>query len=176
MIGGNMENMNNLSEEELRKIAKEEISKSIMDNLDSALIFTYITNLEKENAELKEDNSKLILGKFREVADKNSYIKDMYISKEKIKEVLGNKDMPDEMILTYIETLVSENARLEDIEDRKIQIEYNNVFNKGVKSVEDKIKEALDYIEENSFEDTTGVVLNLQDESYWKLWKILKGE
>lgn len=39
-----------------------------------------------------------------------------------------------------------------------------------------KTRKALDYIEENSFSDTTGDVLNLQDESYWKLWKILKGD
>ena len=48
-----------MNEEELRKIAKEEMSKSIMDNLDGALIFTYITNLEKENKELKEENEKI---------------------------------------------------------------------------------------------------------------------
>lgn len=44
-----------MSEEELRKIAKEEMAKSIMDNLDSALIFTYIKNLEEENKQLKFD-------------------------------------------------------------------------------------------------------------------------
>ena len=35
----------------------------------------------------------------------------------------------------------------EDIEDRKVQIEYNNVFNKGVKSVEDKIKAKIEELE-----------------------------
>ena len=34
----------------------------------------------------KEKNKLLIEGKFREVADKNSYIKDNYINKEKIRE------------------------------------------------------------------------------------------
>lgn len=43
-----------------------------------------------------------------------------------------------------MQTIVDENARLEDIEDRKVQIEYNNVFNKGVKSVEDKIKAKIE--------------------------------
>lgn len=37
-----------MSVEELRKIAKEEASKFIMENLNSAIIFTYIQNLEKE--------------------------------------------------------------------------------------------------------------------------------
>lgn len=34
--------------EDLRKIASEEITKTIKDNIDSALIFSYINNLEKE--------------------------------------------------------------------------------------------------------------------------------
>lgn len=43
--------------------------------------------IEKINKE-KEKNKKLIEGKFREVADKNSYIKDNYVSKDKIRELL----------------------------------------------------------------------------------------
>ena len=54
--------MSNLSEEELRKIAKEEISKQIMQNLDSAIIFEYIKNLEIENKQLKQENNKLLEG------------------------------------------------------------------------------------------------------------------
>ena len=45
-----------MSVEELRKIAKEEASKFIMENLNSAIIFTYIQNLEKEIENLKEIN------------------------------------------------------------------------------------------------------------------------
>ena len=45
-----------MSEEELRKIAKEEASKFIMENLNSVIIFTYIQNLEKEIEELKVIN------------------------------------------------------------------------------------------------------------------------
>ena len=55
-----------MNEEELRKIAKEEMSKSIMDNLDGGLIFTYITNLEKENQELKEKIKEYEIGKEQE--------------------------------------------------------------------------------------------------------------
>lgn len=51
------------------------------------------------------------------------------------------------MIVNYIDILVSENNRLEDIEDKKVQIEYQNVFNKGVKSVEKKIQEKIKYAE-----------------------------
>ena len=71
-----------------------------------------------------------------------------YISKDKIKKALGiEEDITDEKILNYIDTLVSENNRLEDIEDKKVQIEYQNVFNKGVKSVEDKIREKIKELE-----------------------------
>lgn len=52
--------MNDLSEEELRKIAKEEMSKQIMQNLDSVIIFEYIKNLEIENKQLKQENNKLL--------------------------------------------------------------------------------------------------------------------
>ena len=52
---------------------------------------------------------------------------------KQIKNKLDEKNIP-------IETLLAEFERLEDLEDRKVQIEYINVFNKGVKSVEDKIK------------------------------------
>lgn len=45
-----------MSVEELRKIAKEEASKFIMENLNSAIIFTYIQNLEKEIENLNEIN------------------------------------------------------------------------------------------------------------------------
>ena len=64
-----------------------------------------------------------------------------YIHKDKIKTILGVDTDSEEALLSLLETIVDENNRLEDIEDRKVQIEYNNVFNKGVESVKDKIKE-----------------------------------
>ncbi len=68
-----------------------------------------------------------------------------YINKEKLKEILGiEENLSEERILSLLKTIVSENSRLEDIEDRKVQIEYNNVFNKGVKSVEAKIKAKIE--------------------------------
>lgn len=72
------------------------------------------------------------------------WVNHRFISKDKIKEILGIEETNDEKILSLLQTLVDENARLEDIEDRKVQIEYNNVFNKGVKSVEDKIKAKIE--------------------------------
>ena len=43
-----------MEEDKFRKIAKEEITKAIMQNIDSTLIFSYIQALEKENKALKE--------------------------------------------------------------------------------------------------------------------------
>ena len=37
-----------MSEEEIKKIAKREFINNVMENLDSALIFTYIQNLEQK--------------------------------------------------------------------------------------------------------------------------------
>lgn len=79
-----------------------------------------------------------------------------YISKDKIKEILGiEENIDNEKLLSLLQTIVDENARLEDIEDRKVQIEYNNVFNKGVKSVEDKIKALIEELEKLN-EEATG--------------------
>ena len=45
---------------EARKLCKEEFMKNVMANLDSTLIFTYISNLEKENQELKDRINKAV--------------------------------------------------------------------------------------------------------------------
>ena len=76
-----------------------------------------------------------------------------FVSKDKIKEILGIEEKIDnEKLLSLLQTIVDENARLEDIEDRKVQIEYNNVFNKGVKSVEDKIKAKIEEVKDGTFD------------------------
>lgn len=43
-----------MNKEEATKLIEEEFMKNVMTKLDSALIFTYINNLEKENQELKK--------------------------------------------------------------------------------------------------------------------------
>lgn len=76
-----------------------------------------------------------------------------FVSKDKIKEILEIEEKIDnEKLLSLLQTIVDENARLEDIEDRKIQIEYNNVFNKGVKSVEDKIKAKIEEVKDGTYD------------------------
>lgn len=96
-----------MSVEELRKIAKEEASKFIMENLNSAIIFTYIQNLEKEIENLKEINKEhqklngelrdeiKRQGNTREIEEK--YIEENFISKDEIREKI--KDLEDYMIL-----------------------------------------------------------------------------
>lgn len=76
-----------------------------------------------------------------------------FISKDKIKEILGIEEKIDnEKLLSLLQTIVDENARLEYVEDRKVQIEYNNVFNKGVKSVEDKIKAKIEEVKDGTYD------------------------
>ena len=62
------------------------------------------------------------------------------------------ENIDNEKLLSLLQTIVDENARLEDIEDRKLQIEYNNVFNKGVKSVEDKIKTKIEEVKDGTYD------------------------
>ena len=122
----------------------DKLQKELKDSINARFeLQRRIDKLQKE-LQHKQETIDKILKELEEF-----YKKYDIISKDKIKEALGDKNIPDEMILTYIETLVSENNRLEDIEDRKVQIEYNNVFNKGVKSVEEKIRTEIKELEED---------------------------
>ena len=107
-----------------------------------------IDEQSKEIEELKEKNENLL-----DALNNSIDIKKYWVNKDKIKEILGIEEETDtEEILSLLQTIVDENARLEDIEDKKVQIEYTNVFNKGVKSVEDKIKAKIEELEE-AYED-----------------------
>lgn len=57
-----------MSEEEIKKIAKREFINNVMENLDSALIFTYIQNLEQK-LQQKEN----IIEEVREYIKENNY-------------------------------------------------------------------------------------------------------
>ena len=105
-----------------------------------------IDEQSKEIEELKTINQ---MQKYRiEVIDERELI-----SKDTIKEILGiEENIDNEKLLSLLQTIVDENARLEDIEDRKVQIEYNNVFNKGVKSVEDKIKAKIEEVKDGTYD------------------------
>ena len=105
--------------------------------------------IEKQSKEIEELKTINQMQKYRiEVIDERELI-----SKDKIKEILGiEEDINNEKLLSLLQTIVDENARLEDIEDRKVQIEYNNVFNKGVKSVEDKIKAKIEEVKDGTYD------------------------
>ena len=134
--------MINLIEKQSKEI--EEMKKQIdLDNECEIALNSKVMDLEKEIEELKTINQ---MQKYRtEVIDERELI-----SKDKIKEILGiEEDINNEKLLSLLQTIVDEYARLEDVEDRKVQIEYNNVFNKGVKSVEDKIKAKIEELKED---------------------------
>ena len=75
------------------------------DNLEVAKIFANNVNI-KDNHKIyvdldlynkeKEKNKLLIEGKFREVAGKNSYIKDNYVSKDEIREKIKELEKEQE--------------------------------------------------------------------------------
>lgn len=115
-------------------------------------LLNLIEKQQKETEELKNEimEKELIIDGMKE--DRRIAVEEIkeqyFISKDKIKEILEIEEKIDnEKLLSLLQTIVDENARLEDIEDRKVQIEYNNVFNKGVKSVEDKIKAKIEEYE-----------------------------
>lgn len=136
-----------------------------------------IENLINRNKELKKENinlnDKLQLTK-NSIKIANLDVIENYIPKSKLQKILGlEEDMTEEQILNYIDVLVSENNRLEDIEDKKVQIEYALVFNKGVKSVKNKIIEIILPTPENP------ISLEIQNSPMYKeLIKLLenKGE
>lgn len=79
-----------MNEEEIRQIAQEELSKQIMENLDSGIIFKYINTLEERNKNLEqiEKEHKEENGRLREELENIEYIKRNfdYCLEQKIKE------------------------------------------------------------------------------------------
>lgn len=78
-----------MNEKEFRQIAQEELSKQIMENLNSGIIFKYINTLEERNKDLEqiEQEHKKENGRLREEIDKkDKIINDManFIEKDDI--------------------------------------------------------------------------------------------
>ena len=73
------------------------------------------------------------------------YVEKNYISIKDLKKVLQIEEYDNIDVLSHISTLMSEVDRLEDIEDRKVQIECQLIFDKGVKYVEDRIREKIEF-------------------------------
>lgn len=131
--------------EELKEDRKSYAEEYIHNNpwLYKQLNEVYIFRTESKQKEKQAYN----FGYRNGCNDTSKFNDKTFIRIDKLKEILGIEETDDEKILSLLQTLVDENARLEDIEDKKVQIEYNNVFNKGVKSVEDKIKAKIEEID-----------------------------
>lgn len=80
-----------MSEEQIKKIARDTFNENIMNNLDSSIIFKYIQELEKENKILDEK-----LGKH--IEQRQEWIELLYMFKNQQKEFI-------EYITSYIELL-----------------------------------------------------------------------
>ncbi|HIT11397.1 MAG TPA: hypothetical protein IAB58_01265 [Candidatus Pelethosoma merdigallinarum] len=63
-----------MTEEEIKKIANDIFNESIMNNLDSSIIFKYIKGLEKENQKYKEviDNAIVKLERYSNIVSEAS--------------------------------------------------------------------------------------------------------
>ena len=75
-----------MSEEELKKICKEEFLKNIKENIKSGTIFTYVDGLEKENKKQKE-----VIDKIKEIMNTTpdtNYSYDYVILKNEIYKLL----------------------------------------------------------------------------------------
>ena len=127
----------------------EEFYKDEIEQLEFSIkLLRYILNLIEKQSEEIEELHKEINQRIKLKLENERCVDEYFIHKDKIKEILGIEEETDtEKILSLLQTIVDENNRLEDIEDRKVQIEYNNVFNKGVKSVEDKIKAKIEEVD-----------------------------
>ena len=152
-----------MSNEECEKVLKEldEVRPEKLNDKAKRLfeaIMTIADGRDKAKSDLYEANNRindlldLVKQKDKRIAVEE--IQEQYfISKDKIKEILGIEEKIDnEKLLSLLQTIVDENARLEYVEDRKVQIEYNNVFNKGVKSVEDKIKAKIEEVKDGTYD------------------------
>ena len=142
--------------EELYEVGPEKLNDKAKRLFEA--IMTIADERDSVKADLYEANNRindlldLVKQKDKRIAVEE--IQEQYfISKDKIKEILEIEEKIDnEKLLSLLQTIVDENARLEDIEDRKVQIEYNNVFNKGVKSVEDKIKAKIEEVKDGTYD------------------------
>ena len=97
------------------------------------------------------------------------YVEKNYISIKELKKVLQIEEYDNIDVLSHISTLMSEVDRLEDIEDRKVQIECQLIFDKGVKSVEDKIKEKIEELKQYKEE-----IKEEKDFEYFTTLRIIK--
>lgn len=79
-----------MSEEELRKIAQEEMAKQIRENIDSVLIFKYVSELE-EKVKKQDKIIDFMAETFDKLDDEDTYYLAGLGSKKEIIEHFRNK-------------------------------------------------------------------------------------
>ena len=158
-----------MSEEEIGKEERKFYEKNI-EALEKEIIFdkNLIKNQQNKIASLQKE-IKLM---------KSININDNYISKDKVLKALGYEENDEEykriynkeeLILSLIQTINEECDRLEDIEDRKVQVEIQNIENRRDKDWKDKIREKIEFYKrygkiKNSEEYVMSVEINVLEE------------
>ena len=89
-----------MSEEELKKLCKEEFLKNIKENIKSATIFTYVDGLEKENKKQKE-----VLDKIKEKVNQYEFISGYYDDNYDGEDTTYSHDTLKEDILELLEEI-----------------------------------------------------------------------
>lgn len=106
-----------MSEEEIMKHIEEirriDRSRFTMGELEAIQGLLELYNKEKEK------NKLLIQNKFREIADKNSYIKEMYISKDKIREEIEHLEKIADNGINAVRFAASEEDEIKRIQKQK---------------------------------------------------------
>lgn len=99
-----------MNEEQIKKMIADDFDNLINERLDSAIIFKYISNIEKENKNLKDQLEQSIA-----VADTNSELAESYYNEnQKLKEQISNL----ECLVESIKLGVTLNQYQEDLLDK----------------------------------------------------------
>ncbi len=142
-----------------------EEEKKAIEQLREVIKAEKITKLEKEIEALANGirvlgtnpdiTTEEIIKEFTEKPISEEYMekfKNSYISKDKILKAIGYEEnyeeydrlkQDDEKLLTILDTLYSEVCRLEDIEDKKVEVAVDFIEEKRDKYWEDKIRKIL---------------------------------
>lgn len=152
--------------EKIEKIIKHFESQEYI--LNGQKIYEYIQGLldlynkqKEEIEELKKELYQEDKEEFETPTERTEEMVNMkwvnhkYISKDKVLDILGYEEedeqrnnMTTEKLLSLLETIISENNRLEDTEDRKVQVEIQNIENRRDKYWKDKIREKIKDLED----------------------------
>lgn len=99
-----------MNEEQVKKMIADDFDNLINERLDSAIIFKYISNLEKENQQLKNQLEQSIA-----VSDTNSELAESYYNEnQKLKKQISNL----ECLVENIKLGVTLNKEQEELLDK----------------------------------------------------------